>query len=147
MTATTRGSPVGGNDSQGQGQAPDAQSQPPLPQNQVSIIFLTLVLDRWNEEKEKNPKTVIGMKKDICFCFVLLFSVNTAQFFFFFFFCWYCSYLTTHRCPGRWRERGGGGGKGGRKGEKAKHQWTEPPEWWIKGVCVRVFVRVQACVG
>ena len=35
MTATTRGSPVGGNDSQGQGQAPDAQSQPPLPQNQV----------------------------------------------------------------------------------------------------------------
>ncbi|XP_035506816.2 probable ubiquitin carboxyl-terminal hydrolase FAF-X isoform X7 [Scophthalmus maximus] len=38
MTATTRGSPVGGNDSQGQGQgqAPDAQSQPPLPQNQTS---------------------------------------------------------------------------------------------------------------
>uniref|UniRef100_A0A8C5CNL1 ubiquitinyl hydrolase 1 n=1 Tax=Gadus morhua TaxID=8049 RepID=A0A8C5CNL1_GADMO len=38
MTATTRGSPVGGNDSQGQGQgqAPDAQSQPPLPQNQAS---------------------------------------------------------------------------------------------------------------
>nr|XP_029496778.1 probable ubiquitin carboxyl-terminal hydrolase FAF-X isoform X1 [Oncorhynchus nerka] len=36
MTATTRGSPVGGNDSQsGQGQAPDAQSQPPLPQNQT----------------------------------------------------------------------------------------------------------------
>ncbi|XP_061917685.1 probable ubiquitin carboxyl-terminal hydrolase FAF-X isoform X1 [Entelurus aequoreus] len=34
MTATTRGSPVGGNDSQGQ--APDAQSQPPLPQNQTS---------------------------------------------------------------------------------------------------------------
>ncbi|TRY97210.1 hypothetical protein DNTS_013712 [Danionella cerebrum] len=34
MTATTRGSPVGGND--GQGQAPDGQSQPPLPQNQVS---------------------------------------------------------------------------------------------------------------
>uniref|UniRef100_A0AAQ4QI06 ubiquitinyl hydrolase 1 n=1 Tax=Gasterosteus aculeatus aculeatus TaxID=481459 RepID=A0AAQ4QI06_GASAC len=34
MTATTRGSPVGGNDSQGQ--APDAQSQPPLPQNQAS---------------------------------------------------------------------------------------------------------------
>lgn len=40
MTATTRGSPVGGNDSQGQGQAPDAQSQPPLPQNQVSGILL-----------------------------------------------------------------------------------------------------------
>ncbi|XP_028290960.1 ubiquitin carboxyl-terminal hydrolase 9X isoform X4 [Gouania willdenowi] len=36
MTATTRGSPVGGNDSQGQSQAPDAQSQPPLPQNQTS---------------------------------------------------------------------------------------------------------------
>ncbi|XP_034042039.1 ubiquitin specific peptidase 9 [Thalassophryne amazonica] len=36
MTATTRGSPVGGNDSQGQGQAPDPQSQPPLPQNQTS---------------------------------------------------------------------------------------------------------------
>ncbi|XP_056292246.1 probable ubiquitin carboxyl-terminal hydrolase FAF-X isoform X4 [Pseudoliparis swirei] len=36
MTATTRGSPVGGNDSQGQGQAPDAQSQPPLSQNQIS---------------------------------------------------------------------------------------------------------------
>lgn len=36
MTATTRGSPVGGNESQGQGQAPDGQSQPPLPQNQVS---------------------------------------------------------------------------------------------------------------
>ncbi|MEQ2196315.1 hypothetical protein XENOCAPTIV_010855 [Xenoophorus captivus] len=36
MTATTRGSPVGGNDSQGQ--APDAQSQPPLPQNQRCII-------------------------------------------------------------------------------------------------------------
>ncbi|KAJ8379215.1 hypothetical protein AAFF_G00223270 [Aldrovandia affinis] len=34
MTATTRGSPVGGNDSQGQ--APDGQSQPPLPQNQTS---------------------------------------------------------------------------------------------------------------
>ncbi|XP_063069704.1 probable ubiquitin carboxyl-terminal hydrolase FAF-X isoform X4 [Engraulis encrasicolus] len=34
MTATTRGSPVGGNESQGQGQAPDGQSQPPLPQNQ-----------------------------------------------------------------------------------------------------------------
>ncbi|XP_052462290.1 probable ubiquitin carboxyl-terminal hydrolase FAF-X isoform X10 [Carassius gibelio] len=34
MTATTRGSPVGGND--GQGQAPDGQSQPPLPQNQTS---------------------------------------------------------------------------------------------------------------
>lgn len=32
MTATTRGSPVGGNDSQGQ--APDGQSQPPF-QNQV----------------------------------------------------------------------------------------------------------------
>lgn len=42
MTATTRGSPVGGNDSQGQGQgqAPDAQSQPPLPQNQVRILSL-----------------------------------------------------------------------------------------------------------
>uniref|UniRef100_H2M4X8 ubiquitinyl hydrolase 1 n=1 Tax=Oryzias latipes TaxID=8090 RepID=H2M4X8_ORYLA len=38
MTATTRGSPVGGNDSQGQGQAPDAQSQPPLPQNQNSPV-------------------------------------------------------------------------------------------------------------
>ncbi|XP_055009570.1 probable ubiquitin carboxyl-terminal hydrolase FAF-X isoform X1 [Boleophthalmus pectinirostris] len=36
MTATTRGSPVGGNDSQGQSQAPDSQSQPPLPQNQTS---------------------------------------------------------------------------------------------------------------
>ncbi|OXB79740.1 UNVERIFIED_CONTAM: hypothetical protein H355_010208 [Colinus virginianus] len=34
MTATTRGSPVGGNDSQGQ--APDGQSQPPLQQNQTS---------------------------------------------------------------------------------------------------------------
>ncbi|XP_059824246.1 probable ubiquitin carboxyl-terminal hydrolase FAF-X isoform X2 [Mobula hypostoma] len=34
MTATTRGSPVGGNDNQGQ--APDGQSQPPLPQNQIS---------------------------------------------------------------------------------------------------------------
>ncbi|KAJ8282529.1 hypothetical protein COCON_G00050480 [Conger conger] len=34
MTATTRGSPVGGNDSQGQ--APDGQTQPPLPQNQTS---------------------------------------------------------------------------------------------------------------
>lgn len=34
MTATTRGSPVGGNDNQGQ--APDGQSQPPLPQNQTS---------------------------------------------------------------------------------------------------------------
>ncbi|XP_061081564.1 probable ubiquitin carboxyl-terminal hydrolase FAF-X isoform X1 [Conger conger] len=34
MTATTRGSPVGGNDTQGQ--APDGQSQPPLPQNQTS---------------------------------------------------------------------------------------------------------------
>lgn len=38
MTATTRGSPVGGNESQGQ--APDAQSQPPLPQNQVRISTL-----------------------------------------------------------------------------------------------------------
>lgn len=37
MTATTRGSPVGGNESQEQGQAPDGQSQPPLPQNQVSF--------------------------------------------------------------------------------------------------------------
>ena len=44
MTATTRGSPVGGNDSQGQGQAPDAQSQPPLPQNQVGIIFPAVIL-------------------------------------------------------------------------------------------------------
>ncbi|XP_062303511.1 probable ubiquitin carboxyl-terminal hydrolase FAF-X isoform X2 [Osmerus eperlanus] len=34
MTATTRGSPVGGNDSQGQ--APDAQSPPPPPQNQTA---------------------------------------------------------------------------------------------------------------
>ncbi|XP_056414917.1 probable ubiquitin carboxyl-terminal hydrolase FAF-X isoform X2 [Hyla sarda] len=34
MTATTRGSPVGGNESQGQ--APDGQSQPPLQQNQAS---------------------------------------------------------------------------------------------------------------
>ncbi|XP_013915738.1 PREDICTED: probable ubiquitin carboxyl-terminal hydrolase FAF-X [Thamnophis sirtalis] len=34
MTATTRGSPVGGNDSQGQ--APDGQSQPPIQQNQTS---------------------------------------------------------------------------------------------------------------
>ncbi|KAF4027179.1 hypothetical protein G4228_018934 [Cervus hanglu yarkandensis] len=34
MTATTRGSPVGGNDSQGQ--APDGQSQPALQQNQTS---------------------------------------------------------------------------------------------------------------
>ncbi|XP_068125954.1 ubiquitin carboxyl-terminal hydrolase 9X isoform X1 [Hyperolius riggenbachi] len=34
MTATTRGSPVGGNESQGQ--APDGQSQPPLQQNQTS---------------------------------------------------------------------------------------------------------------
>ncbi|EHB05962.1 Putative ubiquitin carboxyl-terminal hydrolase FAF-X [Heterocephalus glaber] len=34
MTATTRGSPVGGNDNQGQ--APDGQSQPPLQQNQTS---------------------------------------------------------------------------------------------------------------
>ncbi|XP_078415865.1 ubiquitin carboxyl-terminal hydrolase 9X [Cetorhinus maximus] len=34
MTATTRGSPVGGNDNQGQ--APDGQSQSPLPQNQTS---------------------------------------------------------------------------------------------------------------
>lgn len=42
MTATTRGSPVGGNDSQGQGQAPDAQSQPPLPQNQVGNLFFSL---------------------------------------------------------------------------------------------------------
>uniref|UniRef100_A0A4W4HJA6 ubiquitinyl hydrolase 1 n=1 Tax=Electrophorus electricus TaxID=8005 RepID=A0A4W4HJA6_ELEEL len=38
MTATTRGSPVGGNDSQDQGQAPDGQSQPPLPQNQNSPV-------------------------------------------------------------------------------------------------------------
>lgn len=39
MTATTRGSPVGGNDNQA-GQAPDAQSQsqPPLPQNQVRSL-------------------------------------------------------------------------------------------------------------
>ncbi|KAJ6667612.1 hypothetical protein lerEdw1_016733 [Lerista edwardsae] len=36
MTATTRGSPVGGNDSQGQ--APDGQSQPPLQQNQIFLI-------------------------------------------------------------------------------------------------------------
>lgn len=43
MTATTRGSPVGGNDSQGQGQAPDAQSQPPLPQNQVGKPQTTYV--------------------------------------------------------------------------------------------------------
>ncbi|KAM8976699.1 ubiquitin carboxyl-terminal hydrolase 9X isoform 1-T1 [Pelodytes ibericus] len=34
MTATTRGSPIGGNESQGQ--APDGQSQPPLQQNQTS---------------------------------------------------------------------------------------------------------------
>ncbi|ELK07136.1 Putative ubiquitin carboxyl-terminal hydrolase FAF-X [Pteropus alecto] len=34
MTATTRGSPVGGNDNQGQ--APDGQSQPPPQQNQTS---------------------------------------------------------------------------------------------------------------
>ncbi|XP_071463035.1 ubiquitin carboxyl-terminal hydrolase 9X-like isoform X2 [Marmota flaviventris] len=34
MTATTRGSPVGGNDSQVQ--APDGQSQPPFQQNQIS---------------------------------------------------------------------------------------------------------------
>ncbi|XP_047391135.1 probable ubiquitin carboxyl-terminal hydrolase FAF-X isoform X5 [Sciurus carolinensis] len=34
MTATTRGSPVGGNDSQGQ--TPDGQSQPPFQQNQIS---------------------------------------------------------------------------------------------------------------
>ena len=41
MTATTRGSPVGGNESQGQ--APDAQSQPPLPQNQVRTpLFLRI---------------------------------------------------------------------------------------------------------
>ncbi|XP_026874273.2 probable ubiquitin carboxyl-terminal hydrolase FAF-X isoform X1 [Electrophorus electricus] len=35
MTATTRGSPVGGSDSQGQSQAPDGQSQPLLPPNQT----------------------------------------------------------------------------------------------------------------
>jgi len=34
MTATTRGSPIGGNDIQGQ--APDGQSQPPFQQNQTS---------------------------------------------------------------------------------------------------------------
>ncbi|XP_072270431.1 ubiquitin carboxyl-terminal hydrolase 9X [Pyxicephalus adspersus] len=38
MTATTRGSPVGGNESQGQ--APDGQSQPPLQQNQVFFPVL-----------------------------------------------------------------------------------------------------------
>ncbi|XP_030636958.1 probable ubiquitin carboxyl-terminal hydrolase FAF-X [Chanos chanos] len=35
MTATTRGSPVGGSDGQGQSQAPDGPSQTPLPQNQT----------------------------------------------------------------------------------------------------------------
>lgn len=42
MTATTRGSPVGGNDSQGQ--APDGQSQPPLQQNQVGHLRFYLKL-------------------------------------------------------------------------------------------------------
>ncbi|XP_072539942.1 ubiquitin carboxyl-terminal hydrolase 9X-like isoform X4 [Salminus brasiliensis] len=35
MTATTRGSPVGSSDQQGQSQAPDSQSQTVLPQNQI----------------------------------------------------------------------------------------------------------------
>ncbi|XP_076872060.1 LOW QUALITY PROTEIN: ubiquitin carboxyl-terminal hydrolase 9X-like [Brachyhypopomus gauderio] len=35
MPATTRGSPVGGSDGQGQSQAPDGQSQPLLPHNQT----------------------------------------------------------------------------------------------------------------
>ena len=40
MTATTRGSPVGGTDSQGQ--APDGQSQPPFQHNQVGHDVLRL---------------------------------------------------------------------------------------------------------
>lgn len=44
MTATTRGSPMGGNESQEQGQAPDGQSQPPLPQNQVSATLPATLL-------------------------------------------------------------------------------------------------------
>lgn len=42
MTATTRGSPVGGNDSQGQ--APDGQSQPALQQNQVGSLIVKAML-------------------------------------------------------------------------------------------------------
>lgn len=41
MTATTRGSPIGGDDSQGH--TPDEQSQPPFQQNQVGHQgFVTL---------------------------------------------------------------------------------------------------------
>ncbi|CAB1346500.1 unnamed protein product, partial [Coregonus sp. 'balchen'] len=52
MTATTRGSPVGGNDNQA-GQAPDAQSQsqPPLPQNQTSSP---------NSTNENSPRCIIN---------------------------------------------------------------------------------------
>lgn len=56
MTATTRGSPMGSSENQGQSQPPDGQSQPPdgqsqatdgqsqapLPQNQVSMFFCTI---------------------------------------------------------------------------------------------------------
>uniref|UniRef100_A0A8I3S5C3 ubiquitinyl hydrolase 1 n=1 Tax=Canis lupus familiaris TaxID=9615 RepID=A0A8I3S5C3_CANLF len=47
MTVTTRGSPVGGNDSQGQ--APDGQSQPPFQQNQTSSA------DSSNENSPATP--------------------------------------------------------------------------------------------
>lgn len=51
MTATTRGSPVGGNDSQGQ--APDGQSQPPLQQNQVKCRkFGCAIPETFNYEME-----------------------------------------------------------------------------------------------
>lgn len=40
MTATTRGSPIGGNDSHSQ--APDGQSQPHFQQNQVGHVKTAL---------------------------------------------------------------------------------------------------------
>ncbi|KAM6382409.1 ubiquitin carboxyl-terminal hydrolase 9X isoform 6-T7 [Alca torda] len=54
MTATTRGSPVGGNDSQGQ--APDGQSQPPLQQNQTSSP------DSSNENSPATPPDEQGQR-------------------------------------------------------------------------------------
>ncbi|XP_073422132.1 ubiquitin carboxyl-terminal hydrolase 9X isoform X1 [Dendrobates tinctorius] len=52
MTATTRGSPVGGNESQGQ--APDGQSQPPVQQNQTSSP------DSSNENSPVSPQDEQG---------------------------------------------------------------------------------------
>ncbi|XP_073472422.1 ubiquitin carboxyl-terminal hydrolase 9X isoform X2 [Aquarana catesbeiana] len=52
MTATTRGSPVGGNESQGQ--APDGQSQPPLQQNQTDNCVLCSPISYQSEPVVQN---------------------------------------------------------------------------------------------